>query len=120
MLFYIVSGLMAVSVFEGYEYSRFVLLHSNTHIHCPPLWYSYGVAIPPVASHAFGWSPVQISTVLAAQAIVLFLGMVTSMLLSMSKAPDIVMIGIGNLCFVVGGIITYYTWKSDSREYNSI
>ena len=83
-------------------------------------WYSYGVAIPPVASHAYGWTPVQISTVLAAQAVVLFFGMVTSMLLSMTKAPDIMMIGIGNLCFVVGGIITYYTWTSDSGECKSI
>ena len=119
MLFYLVSK----ALFLGYASACFVsstLTHLYVVHRLPIMGTSYGVAIPPVASHAYNWSPVQISTVLAAQAIVLFFGMVTSMLLSMTKAPDIMMIGIGNLCFVVGGIITYYTWTSDSGECKSI
>mmetsp|Transcript_39941 Transcript_39941/g.71986 ORF Transcript_39941/g.71986 Transcript_39941/m.71986 type:complete len:537 (-) Transcript_39941:90-1700(-) len=76
----------------------------------------YSVAIPPVASHAFGWNPVHISNVLAAQAVVLFLGMCASMIFSMAKAPDILLIGFGNFCFVTGGAITYYFWTIDATS----
>mmetsp|Transcript_28217 Transcript_28217/g.48704 ORF Transcript_28217/g.48704 Transcript_28217/m.48704 type:complete len:381 (+) Transcript_28217:54-1196(+) len=76
----------------------------------------YSVAIPPVASHAFGWNPVHISNVLALQAVVLFLGMCASMIFSMAKAPDILLIGFGNFCFVVGGVITYYFWTIDATS----
>ena len=47
------------------------------------------MAIPPVASHAFGWEPFAISNVLALQAVVLFVGMVASMWFSMKSAKDI-------------------------------
>lgn len=80
----------------------------------------YQVAIPPVASNAFHWSPVTISTVLAAQAVILFIGMVTSMLLSMTKVADITMIIGGNLCFVIGGIMTYYTWTSEAESWQFV
>ena len=77
---------------------------------------SYAVAIPPVASHAFGWNQVQISKVLAFQAVVLFLGMCASMIFSMAKAPDILLIGFGNFCFVIGGVITYFFWTIDATS----
>ncbi|KAL7536402.1 hypothetical protein ACHAWF_005455 [Thalassiosira exigua] len=75
---------------------------------------SYQVAIPPVGAHAFGWNPVQISDILAAQAVVIFLGMVLAMALSMTRIPDLAMLVAGQLCFVVGGIMTYYFWTTDS------
>jgi len=67
-----------------------------------------------VASHAFGWTPVEISNALAAQAVVIFVGMCASMIFSMKKAPDIYMIGFGQFWFVVGGAITYYSWTVDA------
>ena len=54
-----------------------------------PSFTFYSVAIPPVASHAFGWEPFAISNVLALQAVVLFIGMVASMWFSMKSAKDI-------------------------------
>ena len=84
------------------------------------LFESYQVAIPPVASHAFGWSPVEISNVLAAQAVVLFLGMVGSMILSMSKAPDVSMIVGGNAFFVIGGLMTYYCWTTEAAPWQFV
>lgn len=80
----------------------------------------YSVAIPPVASHAFGWNPVQISNVFAAQAVVLFLGMCLSTIASMAKAPDILLIAFGNFCFVVGGVITYYFWTIDATSFQFV
>mmetsp|Transcript_13619 Transcript_13619/g.29637 ORF Transcript_13619/g.29637 Transcript_13619/m.29637 type:complete len:345 (+) Transcript_13619:600-1634(+) len=80
----------------------------------------YQVAIPPVASHAFGWSPVQISYVLAAQAVILFVGMCASMVFSMTNAPDISMIIGGNLCFVIGGAITYLYWTIEAAPWQFV
>jgi len=73
----------------------------------------YSVAIPPVASHAFGWEPFAISNVLALQAVVLFIGMVASMWFSMKSAKDISLITFGNFAFVVGGAATYLLWRTD-------
>ena len=61
---------------------------SKTNVFCPSFTF-YSVAIPPVASHAFGWEPFAISNVLALQAVVLFIGMVASMWFSMKSAKDI-------------------------------
>lgn len=74
----------------------------------------YTVAIPPVGNHALGWDPVEISKLLAVQAVLLFVGMCASMAFSLKKAPDICMVGFGNLCFIVGGVLTYLCWNDDS------
>jgi hypothetical protein len=81
---------------------------------------SYQVAIPPVASNAYGWSTVDISNLLAAQAIVLFLAMNGAMALSMTGVPDSAMIAGGNLFFVVGGVMTYFWWKVDAAPWQFV
>ncbi|KAL3787443.1 hypothetical protein ACHAW5_008981 [Stephanodiscus triporus] len=81
----------------------------------------YTVAIPPVGSTAFGWSTVQIANVLAAQAIVLFVSMNGSMALSMmTEIPDSVMIIGGNIFFVVGGAMTYFSWKVGAATWQFV
>ncbi|KAL9183256.1 hypothetical protein ACHAXT_005043 [Thalassiosira profunda] len=75
----------------------------------------YGTTIPPVASYVFSWTPVQISNVLALQAVVLFLGMVASMWLSMTSAPDVLLMIFGQSCFLIGGTMTYFSWTTDAH-----
>mmetsp|Transcript_3626 Transcript_3626/g.6809 ORF Transcript_3626/g.6809 Transcript_3626/m.6809 type:complete len:393 (+) Transcript_3626:307-1485(+) len=74
----------------------------------------YAAAIPPVAFHAFGWGTVAVSKVLAAQAAVLFSGMVVAFILSLTKVPDMQLIQAGNVFFTIGGILNYYFWKTES------
>lgn len=108
-----------------YVVSAFVSLGYLMRLFCSPLISllrgSYTVAIPPVGSTAFGWSTVQIANVLAAQAIVLFVSMNGSMALSMmTEIPDSVMIIGGNMFFVVGGVMTYFSWKVGAATWQFV
>jgi len=68
-----------------------------------------------VGNHALGWDPVQISDVLAMNSLVLFLGMCVSMVCSIkTQASDGMMIGFGNIGFIVGGACTYLFWRTDT------
>ena len=109
--FHLVSAFVSLRIrFERVLRSPIILL----------LMHSYGAAIPPVAWNTFDWSTVQISNVLAAQAVVLFVGMNGSMGLLMTGVPDSVMIAGGNLCFVVGGAITYFWWNVDAAPWQFV
>mmetsp|Transcript_3916 Transcript_3916/g.8316 ORF Transcript_3916/g.8316 Transcript_3916/m.8316 type:complete len:550 (+) Transcript_3916:98-1747(+) len=74
----------------------------------------YGVAVSPVAAHMLNWSPVEISKLSAVQSVFSFVGMGTTLVLSIIKTSDFVMIFIGNGIFMIAGLMTYFDWRADT------
>eukprot|EP00985_Skeletonema_marinoi_P027282 scaffold22167_cov142-Skeletonema_marinoi.AAC.3 len=74
----------------------------------------YGVAMSPVAANMLNWSPVEISNLSAVQSVFSFVGMGTTLVLSLIKTSDFVMILVGNGFFVLAGISTYLDWRADT------
>eukprot|EP00984_Skeletonema_dohrnii_P036901 scaffold38403_cov216-Skeletonema_dohrnii-CCMP3373.AAC.1 len=74
----------------------------------------YGVVVSPVAANMLNWSPVEISKLSAVTSVFAFVGMGTTLVLSIIKTSDFVMILVGNGIFALAGISTYLDWRADT------
>lgn len=77
-------------------------------------------ALPPAASHGLGWGPVETSGVLGATSIVIFGVMALVMFLSAKKVSDTKLVVVGNLFFLVGGLVTYYCWTEEGMIWQYV
>jgi len=78
-----------------------------THLHVN----SYQVAVPPVASDLFGWSPLQISYLISVRSGAIFVGMCGAMYASIYDVANFTMIALGNASVMIGGIATVLWWE---------
>jgi len=77
-------------------------------------------ALPPAANHGLGWGPVETSGVLGATSIVIFGTMMGVMYLSAKKVPDSKLVAVGNVNFMIGGVLIYLMWTDDSKVWQYI
>ena len=67
-------------------------------------------AFPPATAHGLGWGPVQTSTVMGANSVLLFVLMVLVMFLSVKKIHDSALVITGNCIWLIGGALMYFLW----------
>ena len=77
------------------------------------LSFSIETAFPPAAADGLGWGPVQTSAVLGSTSIVIFFMMILTIFLS-GKVHDLIMVAIGDICWIFGGSGMYLFWKRDA------
>jgi len=75
------------------------------------------VCLAPVARHALGWNPVQISYVSACYSIGLFCANFLVLHLSMKGVSDFSMLVAGNLGFVIFGSAVYFVWTEGAATW---
>ena len=78
-------------------------------------------AFPPASAHALGWGPVQTSAVLGFNAFLMFFWMMFVMFISMKKwVSDTIMVGIGNVFWMVGGTFMYLFWVEGAKAWQFV
>ena len=86
----------------------------------PDTIHSVETALPPAAAHGLGWGPVATSGVLGSTSIVIFAVMAFVMFLSSKKVPDTVMVGIGNIFWIIGGSGMYLFWTYEAPQWHYV
>jgi MFS family permease len=77
-------------------------------------------AFPPASAHGLGWGPVQTSSVLGANALVMFFLMIFVMYLSVNKVSDTLLVVIGFVIWMTGGALMYYLWTYQAKVWQFV
>ncbi|KAL7500075.1 hypothetical protein ACHAWT_009037 [Skeletonema menzelii] len=77
-------------------------------------WQFIETALAPASADALGWSPVQVSYVLGAMAILVFLGMTSVHKLSQMGVTDYTLLCYGLLANAIGYLLLYISWHRDA------
>ena len=77
-------------------------------------WQFIETALAPASADALGWSPVQVSYVLGAMAILVFLGMTSVHKLSQIGVTDYTLLCYGLLANAIGYALLYFSWHREA------
>eukprot|EP00985_Skeletonema_marinoi_P018896 scaffold10698_cov213-Skeletonema_marinoi.AAC.3 len=77
-------------------------------------WQFIETALAPASADALGWSPVEVSYVLGAMAILVFLGMTSVHKLSQMGVTDFTLLCYGLMANALGYLLLYSSWQRDA------
>ncbi|KAL7432374.1 hypothetical protein ACHAXM_003066 [Skeletonema potamos] len=75
-----------------------------------------GVAMAPVAANMLGWTPVDLSALSVVISGVSFLAMGVTLFLAMRNTSDFTMIFVGNVIFMISGLLCFFLWRMDTAS----
>jgi hypothetical protein len=75
-----------------------------------------GVAMAPVAANMLGWTPVDLSALSVVISGVSFLAMGVMLFLAMRNTSDFTMIFVGNVIFMISGLLCFFLWRMDTAS----
>jgi hypothetical protein len=81
---------------------------------------SIETAFPPASAHGLGWGPVQTSSVMGANALLMFFLMMFVMFLSVKKVSDTLLVLIGSVLGMIGGLLVYYLWTYQAPAWHFV
>lgn len=77
-------------------------------------------AFAPAASDALGWGPVQTSSVLGGSSVLIFAFMMLVIFLSARGVPDVLMIAVGIIGWIIGGTLMYLMWVAEAPVWRFV
>ncbi|KAG7360961.1 major facilitator superfamily transporter [Nitzschia inconspicua] len=75
---------------------------------------------PPACAHGLGWGPVQTSSVMGSNALIMLILMMFVMFLFMKKVSDTLSVMFGNIFGIVGGLLVYYLWTYQAPVWHFV